>query len=167
MTRIAVVGHRDLFADTARHVGLAIRAELTPLATGVIGLSFLADGADAIFCRELLALGGTLQAVVPAQRYRAGLPAAHRPLYDELLARAVRVHRLEYVESTPESHMEASKLMLALADELLAVWDGKPARGYGGTADVVAHARARGVPVRVIWPDGAVRGGAASAVVPP
>jgi hypothetical protein len=40
----------------------------------------------------------------------------------------------------------------------LAVWDGKPARADGGTADVVADARERGTPVRVIWPNGAQRG---------
>jgi hypothetical protein len=67
------------------------------------------------------------------------------------------VHRLPFTESTPESHMAASKLMIDEADELYAVWDGKPARSYGGTADVVAYARERGTPVRVIWPDGAQR----------
>jgi hypothetical protein len=45
----------------------------------------------------------------------------------------------------------------ACTDELYAVWDGKPVRAYGGTADVVAYARERGTPVRVIWPDGAQR----------
>ena len=49
--------------------------------------------------------------------------------------------------------MEASRAMLARADHLFAVWDGKPARGYGGTADVVAEARQRGVPVTAIWPE--------------
>jgi hypothetical protein len=29
--------------------------------------------------------------------------------------------------------------------------------GLGGIADVVAYARQRGVPVRVIWPEGASR----------
>ncbi len=53
--------------------------------------------------------------------------------------------------------MTASALMIDTADELYAVWDGEPARGYGGTADVVAYARERGKPVSVIWPDGAYR----------
>jgi hypothetical protein len=44
-----------------------------------------------------------------------------------------------------------------LADELFAVWDGKPARAYGGTADVVTYTREHGTSVRVIWPDGAQR----------
>ncbi len=43
------------------------------------------------------------------------------------------------------------------ADELYAVWDGKPARGYGGTADVVAYARDHDTTVQVIWPAGAER----------
>lgn len=84
------------------------------------------------------------------------LPGGTRQ-YDELVARAVAVHRLPFTESTPQSHMAASELMLDRADESYAVWDGEQARGYGGTADVVAHAREHGIPVRVIWPDGAQR----------
>jgi hypothetical protein len=57
--------------------------------------------------------------------------------------------------------MEASSVMLARANRLFAVWDGQPARGYGGTADVVAEACRRGVPVTVIWPEGASRDQAA------
>jgi hypothetical protein len=54
--------------------------------------------------------------------------------------------------------MDASLRMLVEADELLAVWDGQPARGYGGTADVVGVAREKGIPVTVVWPAGAMRG---------
>ncbi|NUP64306.1 MAG: hypothetical protein HOW71_19265 [Nonomuraea sp.] len=53
--------------------------------------------------------------------------------------------------------MTASARMLDDAEVLFAIWDGQPARGYGGTADVVAEARRREVPVRVIWPDEARR----------
>jgi hypothetical protein len=37
------------------------------------------------------------------------------------------------------------------------VWDGVPAQGKGGTADVVEQARASGVPIEVVWPPGARR----------
>jgi hypothetical protein len=53
--------------------------------------------------------------------------------------------------------MAASKLMISMVSELFAVWDQQPARGYAGTTDVIAHARERGRPVRIIWPDGATR----------
>lgn len=42
-------------------------------------------------------------------------------------------------------------------DVLLAVWDGMPPDGRGGTGDTVQLARARGVPVTVVWPPGAER----------
>lgn len=48
--------------------------------------------------------------------------------------------RLGYTESGSNAHIRVSLRMIAEADRLLAVWDGRPARGYGGTADVVdAH----------------------------
>lgn len=46
---------------------------------------------------------------------------------------------------------------VGLSDELLAVWDGRPAWGFGGTADVVAYAERTGTPVRILWPEGARR----------
>ena len=79
------------------------------------------------------------------------------PLGEGHRGHGIKVHRLDFTESTSESHMAASELMISMVDELFAVWDQQPARGYGGTADVVAHARARGRPVRVIWPAGATR----------
>ncbi|MGW1171379.1 hypothetical protein [Streptomyces sp. NPDC002550] len=60
-------------------------------------------------------------------------------------------------ESTSQAHQAGSEILVGLVDELIAVWDGKPARGYGGTADVVAYAKRTGVPVRVLWPEGASR----------
>jgi len=157
MHRIAISGHRGLSSPTAQLVDKAIRAALAEHAPDVTGISCLADGADQIFARAVTDLGGTLEAVIPAA-YREKLPEDSHPGYDDLIARAADVHRLPFTESTPESHMAASKLMVDEADELYAVWDGKPARSYGGTADVVAYARERGTPVRVIWPDGAQRG---------
>jgi hypothetical protein len=157
MYRIAISGHRGLPAPTARLVDQALRAALAERAPDVPGLSCLADEADQVFARAVTDLGGTLEAVIPAAQYRERPPEDSHPGYDELLAQAAPVHRLPFTASTPESHMAASKLMVDQADELYGVWDGKRARSYGGTADVVAYAREHGTPVRVIWPDGAQR----------
>ena len=157
MRRIAICGHRGLPPDTAHLVDEAVRAALSGQAANVIGLSCLADGADQLVASALLDLGGHIEAVIPAARYREGLPSATWPDYDRLLAQAGTVHRLDFTESTSEAHMAASEFMLSHAGELWAVWDGKPARGYGGTADVVACARESGIPVQVFWPAGAHR----------
>ena len=77
--------------------------------------------------------------------------------YDELYAQATYSEALEHVESTEEAHMDAGKVVVDRSSVLLAVWDGEPSRGLGGTADVVSYARQRGVPVEVIWPEGATR----------
>ena len=143
MLRIAISGHRGLPGHTAHLVDKAIRAALAQHAPNVTGISCLADGAAQIFARAVTDLGGNLEVIIPATGYRAGLPEQAHLEYDRLLAEAVAVRRLPFTESTSESHMEASKLMIDAADELYAVWDGQPARAYGGTA---AHAR-RPVPM--------------------
>ena len=156
MLRIAVSGHRGLPTATRRLVDAAIRAALDGQ-QNVIGWSCLADGADQIFARAVLDHGGRIEVVIPAAQYRDELPGDVRAEYDRLLAQAAEVHRLPFTESSPEALMAASEFMLDRADLLWAIWDGKPARGYGGTADVVTYARDNGLPVTVIWPDGAHR----------
>ena len=155
--RIAISGHRGLPGPTADLVDKAIRAALALHAPDVTGISCLADGADQIFARAVTDLGGTLDVIIPAAEYRDKLPEEAHPEYDRLLAQATAIRQQPFTESTSESHMEASKVMIDQADELYAVWDGQPARAYGGTADVVTYAREHGTPVRVIWPEGAQR----------
>jgi len=160
LIRIAVSGHRGLSPDVAALVAAGIATQLdriAPAGTGLTGISCLADGADQIFAVAVLDRGGELEVVVPAEAYREGLPDAARPQYDELYRRASRVHHCPRRESTAEAHMAASRFMVDRADHLIAVWDGEPARGYGGTADAVRYARERGVPIAVVWPDGAYR----------
>jgi hypothetical protein len=160
--RIAITGHRGLPAETERLVDQTIRQQIAAYAgRDLVGVTNLADGADQLFARAVLDVGGQLEVIVPAARYRDGLPESAHAAYDALFSRASSVHRLNRVESTEEAHMEASNAMLDRAERLFAVWDGKPARGYGGTADVVAEARNRGIPVTVIWPEGARRDQAA------
>ena len=160
--RIAITGHRGLPAATEQLVEQAIREQLAAYAGhGIIGVSNLADGADQLFAQAVLDTGRQLHVIIPAARYRDDLPESAHASYDKLLSKASSVHRLNRIESTAEAHMEASNVMLDTADRLFAVWDGKPARAYGGTADVVAEAQRRGIPVTVIWPEGAARDEAA------
>lgn len=158
MTRLAVTGHRGLPEPTARIIATALDSEIAQRATpDLIGLTCLADGADTLFAHAILAHGGQLHVIIPAHKYRAGLPADHHPTYDALLAQAARVTQLDHEESDSDAHLDASLHMLTEADEVLAIWDGQPARGPGGTADVVAVAGERGLSVTVVWPTGAQR----------
>ena len=156
MTQLAITGHRGLSSELEAEIDRMIRAAVAE--TGdVVGVSCLADGADAVFAQAVLDAGGSLVAVLPAVEYRESLPEDYRPVYDRLLAQAGEVVQLPFVTPDPHAYMEAGKWMVDESDALLAVWDGQPGRGPGGTADVVAYARSRGVPVTVVWPDGAIR----------
>jgi hypothetical protein len=81
-------GHRGLPPETERLVDQAIREQLaTYPGREVVGVSNLADGADQIFARAVLDAGGKLEVIVPAARYRDGLPESAHAAYDALLSR--------------------------------------------------------------------------------
>jgi hypothetical protein len=155
--RVGITGHRGLPLQTTDLVTAAISDAVKELPIDVVGVSMLADGPDSIFAEEVLDHGGQVEVVVPADRYRDGLPAAHHPRYDRLLSQASKVYRLPYQASSEEAHMAGSEFMLGHIDRLLAVWDGQPARGHGGTADVVQAAAEHSLPVVIIWPEGSSR----------
>ncbi|MER5972776.1 hypothetical protein ABT112_24095 [Streptomyces sp. NPDC002055] len=155
---VGITGHRGLSSDVEQQVRLLLATAVRAYdASGLTAVSCIADGPDSWFAEAVLEHGGRLEIVVPAEEYREGLPESHWPLYDALTNRASVVHSTGMTTSDSAAHMAGSELMVGLADELLAVWDGKPARGHGGTADVVAHAERHNVPVRVLWPEGAAR----------
>lgn len=158
MPHLGVSGHRGLPSQTQKLVDAALREALVPyVGSELVGVSCLAGGPDQLFARAVLDLGGVLEVVVPAERYRDGLEREEQDGYDELIATAGRIERLPFVESTSEAHLAAGQTIVDRCDLLFAVWDGQPSRGLGGTADIVAYARDRGVPVTVVWPQGATR----------
>ncbi|MFK0142708.1 hypothetical protein [Streptomyces murinus] len=156
--RVGITGHRGLSTEVENRVRALLVDQVKSYAPAeLIGVSCLADGPDSWFAETVLQHGGRLEAVVPASEYRQGLPDWHQPIYDRLISHAGDVHHTGITESTSEAHQAGAEILVALVDELIAVWDGKPPRGYGGTADVVAYAERNGVPVQVLWPEGASR----------
>lgn len=159
MARIGVTGHTRLCADTATLVYTALVADLSAYrGTRLRGVTCLAAGADQLFARAILACGGTYEVVVPATDYPDTIAVpADRRAFDELLARAAAVDWMPSPRSDRAAYRAASDELLRRVDALIAVWDGEPSRALGDTADVVAAARHRGLPVRIVWPAGARR----------
>jgi hypothetical protein len=129
-------------------------------------VSPIADGADQIAAELAVELGWELQAILPFARdeYRATLasPSA-RARFDKLLARATCLLELP---GDPLNGLDAyvmtGRATVAHCDVLIAIWDGKPPRGRGGTAEVVQVALTRGTAIihvpldprgeaRVLW----------------
>ena len=155
--RFGVTGHRML------PPGIADRAvdhwrRVLPAGAGLRGVSSLADGADQLFAAHVLAAGGTLEAVLPSADYAKSLTAdGARARFEDLVRSAASVVTMPYAEPCERGFLAAGQAMVDRCDHLFAVWDGLPARGLGGTADVVAYARTRGCPVTVLWIDGVRR----------
>ena len=160
MTAVAVTGHMDLTDATVPLIRAALREALKPYADDELtGLSCLARGADSLFAEVVLEVGGRLVAVVPSRDYRAAkVKPDHARTFDRLLGAADEVLVPKHETADSAAYEAANQTLLARADRLIAVWNGAPPTGKGGgTADAVLAARAAGVPVDVVWPDGARR----------
>jgi hypothetical protein len=165
---IGVTGHRlgrlagvDLDAMRA-----ALRVVLAQIAGGQVSdirlVTSLADGADTIAAEEALALGWTLDAVLPLHRedyLRDFEDPIARANHETLLVRAANVFELDgdrNVEGgSAIAYERAGRVVLAQSDILVAVWDGGPVRGRGGAAQIVAEAVLAGIPVIHLHPAGA------------
>lgn len=119
----------------------------------------LAEGADSIAADAALVRGWTLDVVLPFFRddYRRDFDTVDsREAYAAQLAAAGAVMELPGRRDEPEgsAYERAGRLVLAQSDILVAVWDGDPARGRGGAAQIVAEAVMEGVAVVHIDPSG-------------
>jgi hypothetical protein len=151
---VGFTGHRRL--EDAPGVAGVIREAIAALrkeAPGEwIALSSAAAGSDILFAREALALGCAWQAVLPlpAAEFKADFSAAEWAEAEALLARAEQVRVLSEGGAREDAFLDAGMETVHDADVVLAVWDGEPARGKGGTADVIAYARDLGRPLIII-----------------
>lgn len=155
--RFGVTGHRILPPSVA---DCAVRHWRRVLPAGSLphGVSNLADGADQLFATHVLAAGGTLEVVVPCEAYADSLIAEDsRARFENLRRAATKVTTMPYPKPSDQAFLAAGQALVDRCDHLFAVWDGRPARGPGGTADIVTYARACGRPVTVLWVDGVLR----------
>lgn len=159
MTTIAVTGHMDLSDSSVPLVRDALRETLRPYAADLTGVSCIAKGSDSIFAEVVLELGGNLVTVIPSTDYRrAKVRPDHEETFDRLLAAAAEVVVLAHETANRSAYEDANRTLLKRAERLVAVWNGEPPSGKGGgTADTVLEARDAGLPVDVVWPDGAAR----------
>ncbi|HLU72117.1 MAG TPA: hypothetical protein VKZ82_08040 [Nonomuraea sp.] len=157
--RVGVTGHMDLTPATAQLVAEALHAHLEVSGDDLVGVSCIARGADSLFAEAVLQAGGALEVVLPSRDYReAKVKPDHAEQFDRLLKAVQRVRVMDFDHASRDAYEAANEAVLGSVDEMVAVWDGQPSTGKGGTAEVVAEARARGLKVRVIWPEGAARG---------
>jgi len=143
--RIGVTGHQRLSEASN---WLWVREDLDRLLlcmqAPLIGITSLAIGADQLFAAAVLLHGGLLEIVIPFSGYESTFSEAFdRQEYDRLLLCAARVDILVTDGTKEEAYFAAGKEIVNRAELLIAVWDGKPAVGLGGTGDIVNYAQKR------------------------
>lgn len=155
--RFGVTGHQVLPPSVADRAVEHWRRVL-PGGAQLYGVSNLAEGADQLFAAHVLSAGGVLEAILPCADYASSLITDDgRTRFETLQQAAGTLIKLPFPEPSEQAFLAAGLVLVERCDHLFAVWDGQPARGLGGTADIVSYARTRGRPVTVLWVEGVVR----------
>jgi hypothetical protein len=121
-------------------------------------ISPLAEGADRLAAAQALALGYQLEAPLPfsAAEYEKDFPASVTDFRALLAAAGPRVLELDGARGTAEnaSYEAVGRLVARNCDLLIAIWDGGPSKGRGGTGDIVQYALRHDQPVWWLRADG-------------
>jgi hypothetical protein len=156
---VGITGHRRLRRDGRLEASIdAAIGQIETLAAGepLAGFSSLAEGADRWVVRRLLARPGvsfTAVLPMPVTLYREDFSnPTSQTEFEQLLQQAAQVIELPVKPDRETAYLEAGRYILARCKVLLAVWDGQPARGVGGTGQVVDEARHLGIPLAWVQP---------------
>ena len=153
---LGVTGHRSIqtseqLTDALDHALDAIRTQWP--ARRIVIVSALAEGADRIIAQHFLACASArLVAALPltVEAYMEDFPSPQsKRTFQQLLDQADDILQAPPGDGRPQAYAAAGESMLAQSDVLIALWDGEPAAGLGGTGDVVHRARELGLPI--VW----------------
>jgi hypothetical protein len=158
LLRIGVTGHRKLeneqiISESVKSVlsklddMLGSKQKNTPYSFAVI--SPLAEGADRLLAREVLNWNSegekpVLETVLPLPEedyLNDFVEERSKEEFRGLLSRAKSVIVLEKTASCNAAYEQVGHYVVDNCDVLIAIWDGKPAAGQGGTADIVKYAQ--------------------------
>jgi len=133
-------------------VNHALKRSLAAFELPFEGWTSLAAGADQAFANAVLDCGGALVAVIPIAGYEKFFPTdLDLREYLRLLDASARTIRLDN-PNPALAFLNAGKRIVDECTTIIAIWDGGPSRGPGGTADIVRYARELGRSVIVLDP---------------
>jgi hypothetical protein len=150
-------GHRQLHdpAAVAQAVTRALEALRKESAGEWVALSSVATGGDQLFVTQVRTLGLSWHAILPLPKaeFAKDFSPDEWQTVENTLAQAEHIRVITENGSREDAYLDCGMETVNGCDVLLVVWDGDPARGKGGTADVVEYARSLGKPVIIIDPD--------------
>ena len=155
-TTVGFSGHRKLKDPLA--VASAIDKILARLAGdygSLTTVSSAASGADTLFLETVSKRNLPFRLILPFQRdlFEKDFDDAEWQRVLPFFSTALAVQELSSTESRGEAFLETGIATVEAADVMIFVWDGQPARGIGGTADIIAYARSLTKPLIITDPD--------------
>ena len=153
---IGFTGHRPnrLHASAEvieRRIGEVLRLIVERRPGPHFAISALAEGSDRMFARAAIAHHFTLHALFPfiTTDYLTTFgEASAMSEFEALCIRALKIEELTgNLDEDGIAYERCGQLIIDRSDVLLAVWDGKPSAGRGGTPEIIEYARDKGVPV--------------------
>lgn len=151
---VGFTGHRHIGDPeaAARAIQAALETLTGELAGEWIALSSVAEGSDQLFVREARARGLAWHAVLPLPRSEFAQDFAPQEWrhVQQLLTEGEHVRVIAENGGREDAYLDCGMETVDGADVLLALWDGEPARGKGGTAEVVDYARRLEKPLIII-----------------
>ncbi|MGV8989430.1 MAG: hypothetical protein ACOH2H_24695 [Cypionkella sp.] len=184
--RVGVTGHRahrftpESVTSVVQSAEILLKAlsagaaEAVPLAVDVVRqeeprlrlVTSLAEGSDSFLAEAAVANGYQLDVVLPyrASLYAAKFSEANRARLANLegsgdVASVLLLDDVKDFDDKAQidrAYLDAGRIVLDHSDILIAVWDGEPPKGIGGTGQIVEEARERRIPVLWIRLDGMV-----------
>ncbi len=174
--RVGVTGHRegsDLGSEALREAIQKVLAQIGSIALEAFLakrqrfakdpnmpilrlVSSLAQGADRLVAQEATAKEYKLHALLPFPRgiYAKDPNLGSLDEFNDLLDDQEKTERVFELDNSSATEAErkaayeaAGRLVLRQSDILIAIWDGEPARGMGGTGQIVEEAQALEIPV--------------------
>jgi hypothetical protein len=150
---IGFTGHRKLPNEAVSRRLICDFLEQEKAATPdiVYGVSSVAAGADLLFAESCLELDVPLRVLLPLsiEEFRKDFDEETWSRVEQVLSKAVSVEIIANSELRNEGYYECGIETVQQSEMLVALWDGEPSRGMGGTQEIVSFAEKMGRPV--VW----------------
>ena len=150
---IGFTGHRSLPDETKSRKLICdfLQGQKASSSGKVYGVSSAAAGADLLFAESCIQLEIPLRVLLPLaeEEFRKDFDQAAWPRVEQVLSKAVSVEVTGNREIRAERYYECGIETVQQSQMMIALWDGEPSRGLGGTQEIVAFAKKMGKPV--IW----------------
>ncbi len=148
---VGFTGHRKVPYETkSRQVIRDFLAQQKESHHGVMyGISSAAAGGDQLFAESCIELSIPLRILLPrpAEQFRADFDDASWQRTARIIENAISVEVTGRHEARNEQYYDCGIQTVAESQLLIALWDGEPSRGIGGTQEIVSYARKTGHPI--------------------